>query len=255
MSLPAPGPAPTPSGLPGPSRRSGATRRRLLDTAAALLAERGIDVPMADIAERAGVTRMTLYRQLGTRDELLVAVLLHESRHVGSAVTAILDESGRPFPDRLVDAVVQVVTAVRDSTVLSLFVTRVSPTEVEELDGSEAFVAAVWALLQPYFEEPEVAATLRADPERSLDWTLRQVLLQLIVRGRSNATAAALHDELETFLVPSLFGTSTAGEGSAGEGSAGAGSAGEGSAGEGSAGAGSAGASTAGSRLKSGRGR
>jgi AcrR family transcriptional regulator len=207
MSLPAAWPVPTRSG------RSGSTRHRLLDTAAALLAERGIDVPMADIAEQAGVTRMTLYRQLGTRDELLVAVLLHESRHVGSVVTAILDERVRPFPDRLVDAIVRVVAAVRASPVLSLFATRVSPTEVEELDGSEAFVTAVWALLQPYFEEPDVAATLRADPERSLDWTLRQVLLQLVVRGRSNTTEAGLHDELETFLVPSLFVRSTTGGG------------------------------------------
>ncbi|MDA8275203.1 MAG: TetR/AcrR family transcriptional regulator [Actinomycetota bacterium] len=212
MSLPTPGPAPVHPGRSDRGPRSSATRRRLLDSAAALLAERGIDVPMADIAQRAGVTRMTLYRQLGTRDELLVAVLLHESRHVGPAVTATFDERERPFSDRLVDAVVQVVTAVRSSPVLSLFVTRVSPTEVEELDGSEAFVTAVWALLQPYFEEPEIAATLRADPERSLDWTLRQVLLQLIVQGRSNGTEAGLRDELETFLVPSLFVTSTASE-------------------------------------------
>ncbi|MGH3259142.1 MAG: helix-turn-helix domain-containing protein, partial [Streptosporangiaceae bacterium] len=47
--------------------------RVILDAAAALLAERGESVSMADIAEAAGVGRATVYRYFPTKDALLDA--------------------------------------------------------------------------------------------------------------------------------------------------------------------------------------
>lgn|GEM_PF-3312556 len=194
------------------------TRERLLLSASDTLARRGIDVPMTDIAAAAGVTRMTLYRQLGTREELLVAVLVHEGWQVGGRLASILDDRTRPFPTRLVDVVAEVVSAVRRSPVLSLFVERVTPTRVEELDRDGVFLAGVWGFLLPYFEDPDVRPQLRSTPERSVDWTLRQVLLQLVVRGRSNQNEDELRDELMTFLVPSVFVPCGAGPGGPGQG-------------------------------------
>lgn len=191
--------------LPGAPLRPTDTRERLLQCAADSLARRGIDVPMADIAASAGVTRMTLYRQLGTREQLLVAVLVHEGQRVADRLASVLDDPACPFPARLVDAIVEVAAAVRSSPVLSLFVERVTPTEVEELDRAGVFLAGIWDFLLPYFEAPGVRRQLRSTPERSVDWTLRQVLLQLVVRGRSNQTEDDLRDELVTFFVPSVF--------------------------------------------------
>lgn len=50
------------------------TVRVILDAAAALLAERGESVSMADIAEAAGVGRATVYRYFPSRDALLDAL-------------------------------------------------------------------------------------------------------------------------------------------------------------------------------------
>ncbi|QAY60263.1 TetR/AcrR family transcriptional regulator [Microbacterium protaetiae] len=51
-----------------------ANRRKLLDAAGALIAERGIDVPLHEIADRAGVGVGTLYRNFADRDALLLAL-------------------------------------------------------------------------------------------------------------------------------------------------------------------------------------
>lgn len=50
-------------------------RDRLLDAAAALFAERGVDVPLDEIARRAGVSIGTLYNHFPNRGALLDAVL------------------------------------------------------------------------------------------------------------------------------------------------------------------------------------
>ena len=49
-------------------------RQRLLEAARAAFAERGLDVPLEDVARRADVGVATLYRRFPTRDDLLSAV-------------------------------------------------------------------------------------------------------------------------------------------------------------------------------------
>lgn len=51
------------------------SRERLLRAAAEVFAERGLAAPVNAIAERAGVTKMTLYRHFRGKDELLYAVM------------------------------------------------------------------------------------------------------------------------------------------------------------------------------------
>lgn len=180
------------------------TRRRVLEAAAELLASEGLDVSMEAIAERAGVTRMTVYRQLGTREQLLLAVLLDQSAVVVDDLRALLEESSRPFADRVVEVIVLVVTTVRSSPVLRFFVEAVTPTQMDDLDREDRFTARVWELLLPYFEEAARRGELREDPEATLDWTLRQILLQLVVQGTTTATVRGLRDELHRFFVPSI---------------------------------------------------
>lgn len=58
-----------------PMRKDAAQRRDALRKAAATeFAERGIEVPLDAIADRAGVGRATLYRNFADRDELVLAV-------------------------------------------------------------------------------------------------------------------------------------------------------------------------------------
>ena len=51
-------------------------RRRLLDTAEALFRERGLDVGVAEIAQRAGIGRGTLFRNFPTKQDLIAAIVI-----------------------------------------------------------------------------------------------------------------------------------------------------------------------------------
>lgn len=64
---------------PSAATRSDATRNRgrLLDAAAELIAERGSDIDVREIARRAEVGMGTLYRHFPTKDALLEAALEH----------------------------------------------------------------------------------------------------------------------------------------------------------------------------------
>lgn len=62
------------------SRRSDATRNQehILEVAATVFVELGVDAPVRTIAERAGVGMGTLYRHFPTRAELVIAVYRHQ---------------------------------------------------------------------------------------------------------------------------------------------------------------------------------
>lgn len=64
----------------GPSRRADAQRNMetLLKAALAVFAKSGVDAPVRDIAERAGVGVATLYRHFPQRSDLIVAVFRQE---------------------------------------------------------------------------------------------------------------------------------------------------------------------------------
>jgi AcrR family transcriptional regulator len=51
-------------------------RRRLLDAATAIFCERGLDVGVGEIAERAGVGRGTLFRNFPSKEHLIAAIVV-----------------------------------------------------------------------------------------------------------------------------------------------------------------------------------
>src|SRR6202020_232763 len=64
------------------------TRRRLLEAATELFSERGLDVGVGEIAERAGVGRGTLFRNFPSKEHLIAAIVverMHESVQRGRA--------------------------------------------------------------------------------------------------------------------------------------------------------------------------
>jgi AcrR family transcriptional regulator len=74
--------------------RADARRNRdaLLASAAALFAQRGVDVPMEDIARRCDVGIGTLYRHFPTRDALIAEVYRREVELLCGGVESLLDE-------------------------------------------------------------------------------------------------------------------------------------------------------------------
>jgi AcrR family transcriptional regulator len=63
---------------------------RVLDAAREVFAEQGIDAPVTDIAERAGVGVATIFRRFPTKDDLLVAVVEQRTEQLIDAADAAL---------------------------------------------------------------------------------------------------------------------------------------------------------------------
>ncbi|MGC4962385.1 TetR/AcrR family transcriptional regulator [Gordonia sp. DT218] len=84
-------------------------RLRIIDAARELFAERGLEVSLDDVAERAGVGVGTVYRRFTNRDELIVGVLAEHLTQVAERTRLALQD-----PDAW-QAVVDVLTLVGTS--------------------------------------------------------------------------------------------------------------------------------------------
>jgi AcrR family transcriptional regulator len=85
---------------PAPARPQRADARRnaktLLEAAAQAFVASGVDVPVRDIAERAGVGVGTIYRHFPTRADLIVAVYRHQVEACAEAGPILLASSATP---------------------------------------------------------------------------------------------------------------------------------------------------------------
>ena len=72
-------------------------RDRLIDAASALMRAGGGDVPMELIAERAGVTRGTLYRNFAHRQAMYEAVLARDLENVAKLIAAAQEHDRLAF--------------------------------------------------------------------------------------------------------------------------------------------------------------
>ncbi|MDF3302521.1 TetR/AcrR family transcriptional regulator [Streptomyces tropicalis] len=73
------------------------TRGGVLEAAAAVFVEQGVQAPVRDIAERAGVGVGTVYRNFPTRADLVTAVYRHQIDACAALAPRLLDESASPF--------------------------------------------------------------------------------------------------------------------------------------------------------------
>jgi AcrR family transcriptional regulator len=86
------------SGSSVPRKRADARRNEetLLDAAAAAFVTSGVDVPVRDIAAKAGVGVGTIYRHFPTRADLIVAVYRHQVEACAEAGPTLLANSSTP---------------------------------------------------------------------------------------------------------------------------------------------------------------
>jgi AcrR family transcriptional regulator len=86
------------SGPPAPRKRADARRNEqtLLAAAAAEFVASGVDVPVRDIAAKAGVGVGTIYRHFPTRADLIVAVYRHQVEACAQAGPELLATSSTP---------------------------------------------------------------------------------------------------------------------------------------------------------------
>ncbi|MGK2320146.1 TetR/AcrR family transcriptional regulator [Gordonia rhizosphera] len=94
-------------------------RRQLVDAAESCFAERGLDITMADVARRAGVTRAVLYRHFDGRDDLVIGVAAQVmDRHVAQVISDITPTDD--VADLISGSLVYVATVVRRDPILVL---------------------------------------------------------------------------------------------------------------------------------------
>lgn len=111
---------------------------RILDAALELAAESGIrNLTMDDIARRADVGRMTVYRRFGSRAAVVDALALRECRRCLAAISVALDV-GQTADERLATVFVETLKVIRQHPLLARLA-RVEPEALlKELtrDGS-----------------------------------------------------------------------------------------------------------------------
>ncbi|AUH43307.1 TetR/AcrR family transcriptional regulator [Streptomyces sp. CMB-StM0423] len=73
------------------------TRGGVLEAAAAVFVEQGVQAPVRDIAERAGVGVGTVYRNFPSRADLVTAVYRHQIDACAALAPRLLEESASPF--------------------------------------------------------------------------------------------------------------------------------------------------------------
>ncbi|MFC4855482.1 TetR/AcrR family transcriptional regulator [Actinophytocola glycyrrhizae] len=81
------------------AKRADARRNEenLLDAAAAVFVESGVEAPIRDIAAKAGVGTATIYRHFPTRADLIVAVYRHQVESLAAAGPDLLADSPAPY--------------------------------------------------------------------------------------------------------------------------------------------------------------
>ena len=85
-----------PAAQPRPVGRPRRSQQALLDAAAEVFVESGVDAPVREIATKAGVGVGTVYRHFPTRPELVVAVYRHQVEACAEAGPRLLAESATP---------------------------------------------------------------------------------------------------------------------------------------------------------------
>jgi AcrR family transcriptional regulator len=136
--------------LLGESAEDDATDRRILDGALAEVAAQGARrTTVDDVARRAGVGRVTVFRRMGTKDELLERLFAREVRRFLREVDAALDGVGDPA-ERVAEAFVACVRAGVEHPLVSrlarlepgVALERLAQGSPSPLDLGRAYVAA-----------------------------------------------------------------------------------------------------------------
>jgi AcrR family transcriptional regulator len=110
------------------------TRQRILDAAVELVTESGWSaITMSSLADRAGVSRQTVYNEIGTKSDLADAVVLDELGRFLAVVEHGFDEHPRALRAALRSAIEGVLVRAADSALLRAVVAATSGGETELL--------------------------------------------------------------------------------------------------------------------------
>jgi len=96
------------------------TEERILDATLTVLARRGKQLSMSDVARAAGVSRMTLYRHHASKPELLRALARHEQQRFDEHLAHSLD--GVTQPAARIESVLRAIFSFLDASMARVVV-------------------------------------------------------------------------------------------------------------------------------------
>lgn len=164
---------------------------------------------MDEVARRAGVGRMTVYRRFGTKDELLRRLIVREAYRLVAAV-GDATKAEPDLADRIVTGFVTVLRLTRDHPLIDRLV-RVEPEVLTELSTLEHpdFVGLGRAFIAAELRRAQADGTIAdVDPDQVAEVVVRLVI-SFVVLPRSVVDVtddAAARTFARSVLVPILTG-------------------------------------------------
>jgi len=181
------------------------TRQRILDAAVELVAESGWSaITMAGLAERAGVSRQTVYNEIGTKQALADAVVLDELGRFLAVVERGFDRHPRDLRAALRAAVEGVLARAGDSALLRAIITATSGGDTELLPPlttrASSLIDAAASVVGARIAAYDVAADARTRAT-VVDMLVRTVLSHVMQpSGSPRSTATRLADVVSAAL-------------------------------------------------------
>ncbi len=183
----------------------------LLDAAEACLQRFGLaKMTVEDVAQAAGVSRATVYRQVGNRDALVLAVAVRDAERTAAEAVAEL----RGF-DSIGDWIVEgLLFCLREIPRRPVLGALVAPREVGAASRmvltSSRLIEIGSSVLRPIFERARADGLLRADVELDafMEWILRILLSYLAAPGPEDRTEADMRRLLRQMLLPAVLASS-----------------------------------------------
>jgi AcrR family transcriptional regulator len=177
---------------------NGTVRYRLIRAADAEIAEGGIEsIQMESVALRAGVSRATAFRQLGTVAELLVQVALLRARRNVAAVEALMATRTGVFAKLEAALLYTTRELPTDPSISALMAQR--SASVHHPAVHQVAVEAMGPVLQAGQQTGEVRADLGID--ELIDFLVEQTYIAAEELDRSDA---AVRRRFRHFIVPAL---------------------------------------------------
>lgn len=187
------------------SSRSQATRQRLIVAARELLLEQGLAVSLSEVAERAGVTRMTLYRHFGPRRDLLLEVLLTEVTEVATACRQLLDDPAGSLTVRAHSAMTYLAVEFASAPLVTSILVGSTMTDLEELDPNGSVRNLITDTAGSFLDEADAAGLLRGTIDSSVAWIGRQVLAMAYQLPGEHRDPQVIADEVARHFLPSIL--------------------------------------------------
>jgi AcrR family transcriptional regulator len=182
----------------GTHGRTPSARERLVRAADEALRGRGVDeVSIDDVAAAAGVSRATAFRQLGGRDQMIIAVALARSHDFARECETVMARHTGSFA-KLEAGLVYLANELPSDPIMREFFVLTRGGDF----GAEALTVAA-GILGPAIDDGRRVGQVRNDigVDEMVRWTVEQLYLAVLQSDRSEE---AVVRRVRTFLVPAL---------------------------------------------------